>query len=88
MTPPLGRCSKDNCLLSQRYDYCPEQFTAKIMFAHDDSNKLQTLHAFGKTVNELVEDDTDITIDVLLKAPPIHSIVYNNKMVITGVTKI
>lgn len=81
MTPPLGRCSKENCLLSQRYDFCPEQLTAKIIFTHGDHkhHTIQTLHPFSKTICELAQEENDVTIDMLLKAPPISTIFYNEK---------
>ena len=31
-TPMLGRCTKPMCAMLQRYDICPDQLSAKIIF--------------------------------------------------------
>ena len=34
LSPPLGRCSKSDCLMTQRYDLCPENTSGKLVFMH------------------------------------------------------
>ena len=34
LTPPLGKCSKVDCQMMQRYDVCAEQSTAKVMLMY------------------------------------------------------
>ena len=34
LSPPLGRCSKSDCLMTQRYDLCPENASGKLLFMH------------------------------------------------------
>ena len=56
MTPPLGKCSKAECAMIQRYDMCPEQASAKLLLQYQpDSNqsKLVQLHAFNQQLLQL-----------------------------------
>ena len=55
-SPPLGRCSKTVCAMLQRYDFCSEQLSAKIIFQHGIEGRMESLHAFGRTVTDLADD--------------------------------
>ena len=45
---PLGRCSKDECQMLQRYNVCPDQLSAKLLFSTETG--MVSLFAYGKTV--------------------------------------
>ena len=55
-TPPLGKCSKGECKMMQRYDLCTEHTSAKLMlmFDNDDDGK-STLraYAYGEIVQRM-----------------------------------
>ena len=94
LTVPLGRCSKGDCAMMQRYDLCSEQLSARLLVLHHSStsdNKFyKSLQAFGSVVQRLagVEDGEEVTVDDLLNTPPFKSISYNDKNVVTGFTKV
>ena len=89
LTVPLGRCSKGDCAMMQRYDLCSEQLSAWLLVLHHTStsdNKF--LQAFGSIVQRLAGvEDGEVTVDDLLNTPPFNTISYNDKNVVTGFTK-
>lgn len=44
LDPPLGRCSKFDCAMLQKYDRCSNHFTARVMFASGEQ-QYETLTA-------------------------------------------
>ena len=53
-TPPLGKCSKAECMTLQRYDLCTEHTSANLMFMYDNDRKstLQA-YAYGEVVRKM-----------------------------------
>ncbi len=82
-SPPLGICSKEDCSTMQRYNLCKEQ---EISFSHGTDEKVETLHGFGKIIEDLADEakDEEITPESLLLAPRLTKVVFNDKKVITG----
>ena len=39
LTPPLGRCSKDDCAMMQRFDMCTRHILAKLLLLHGTEKK-------------------------------------------------
>ena len=37
-TPPLGKCSRDDCLMIQLFELCPDQISARVMLQHVTSD--------------------------------------------------
>ena len=86
MTPPMGKCTKDNCAMIQRYDLCSDQGSAKVLLR--SGSRRQTLKVFGKLLHELagVPESQLVTTAYLLKLPPIPMIKFNGG-VITEICK-
>ena len=84
----LGRCTKLECAMLQRYDVCHDQLSAKMLFM-DKSKKIYSLMAYGEVVRDLAGagDDTEITEECLMKLPQLSSLMYNDKRVITSFSK-
>ena len=89
LTPPLGRCSRPDCLMPQRFDFCKDQLSAKLMFMHGRKKEIDTLHAFGKIVEDIADEaeGEEITIEALLRAPMMDTITYNDKKIINGFSR-
>lgn len=87
LSPPLGRCSKEECLMSQRYDFCGDQCSAKLMLqcGQLQGKDVITLHAFGNILSELTKaEGEDVTVESLLNSPKLSLVKYNDKMIITS----
>ena len=56
LTPPLGKCTKEDCMMMQLFDLCQDQTVARVLLRHQ-SNKGQwesiTCSAFGDMVYKL-----------------------------------
>ena len=83
--PPLGRCSKPECKMLQRFDLCIDHTTAKLllMYETDGQNKIIQVHAFGEHLGQIVEDEESVTPEMLVRAPKLRSmtILKDRKMV-------
>lgn len=57
----LGRCTKSECAMLQRYDSCLDQLSAKMLFTAN--SKLHSITAYGKMIKDLagVSDDKEVT---------------------------
>ena len=53
-TPPLGKCTKEDCLMIQLYDLCQEQITVRVMLRHVNNEGDITCSAYGDLVYQLV----------------------------------
>ena len=56
LSPPLGKCTKEDYLMMQLFDLCPEQITARVLLQHlnDEGQYDQvTCSAFGDMVYQL-----------------------------------
>ena len=86
-TSTLGRCTKSECAMLQRYDICVDQLSAKMPFMA--SSKLYSLNAYGKVVRDLTEvtDDAAVTEVGLMKLPQLSTVTYNDKYVIIAFSK-
>ena len=70
----LGRCSKEECQMLQKYDVCPEQSFAKLMFK--SGLRLLSLNVHGKTLKELAGvKDSEVTEAKLLQVSSFISII-------------
>ena len=92
LTPPLGRCSKGDCGMIQRFDICTSQVSAKLLLMYSThgsaTRHYKTLHAFGNTIREIADVDREVTAADLLATPPFKTISYNpDKNIIPGFTK-
>jgi hypothetical protein len=55
-TPPLGNYTRDDCLMIQLFELCPEQITARVMLRHmNNEGKYShiTCSAYGDLVYQL-----------------------------------
>ena len=91
LTPPLGRCSKPDCGMIQRYDICTSQVSAKllVMYSTNESGTRQykSLQTLGSTVGEIANVlDREVTAaDLHVLAPAIlKTISYSDTNIITG----
>ena len=73
-TPPLGRCSKVDYMMMQRYNLCGEHTTAKFLLMYDDEGKQNIVqsHAYGEVVYHIAGVD-DVSAEVLLRANKLDS---------------
>ena len=69
LTPPLGRCSRGDCQMLQRYDICGVNTAAKLllMYESDGQKKIVQSHAYGELVSQIAGVH-EVTPEVLLKA--------------------
>ena len=68
--------------------------SAKLLIHCGAKNYIMTLHAFGRMVYDLaglsageIAADVCVTHEMLLKSPPLSTLSYNEKQVITGFTR-
>ena len=89
LTPPLGRCSKDDCAMMQRFDLCSRHISAKVLLLHGTEKKeYKSLHAFGSTVGELAQiSNGPVSAEDLLVAPKFKTISFNENNVVTAFTR-
>ena len=60
-TPPLGKCSKHDCEMLQRYDICSQHTSAELLFM--EGRKMYTLYAYGDSVkNSLASTVTKLSL--------------------------
>ena len=78
-TPPFGRCSKTTCNMSQLYDCCPDQLTAKLLFMTKEpaqhTQRMITLALPGSLLRELTHPK-EVTERNLLSLPQIKQVTY------------
>ena len=72
----------------QRNDKCTDQLSAKLIF-EDDSGYDITLNVFGNLLSQIamVKTPTEVTPDALLTAPPIRMVAYNDKNIVTAISR-
>lgn len=94
MTPPLGKCTQDNCLMIQLYDLCQDQISARLYLRYlnaQGQSKKVVCAASGDVVHQLADlpRDQKVTMSDLLKARPIHQVKFlTERNVITHVLRI
>ena len=76
LTPPLGRCSKPDCKMLQRFDLCVDHTMAKLLVMHETEkhNKVLQVHTFGEHLGQIVGEEESVTPEALLKAPKLTSV--------------
>ena len=47
LTPPLGRCSRSECLMMQRYDLCREITSAKLLLMYESEGKKKVIQCYA-----------------------------------------
>ena len=52
---PLGKCSKTECMMLQRYELCTEHTSAKLMLMYDDDGERRSLqtYAYGDVMHQI-----------------------------------
>ena len=84
----FGRCSRQECAMLQRFNVCPENLSAGLLFM-SDSNDV-SLYAYGQTVRDLAcdgDEDVTVTEEMLLQVPILATVKYNKQNVITGIER-
>ena len=77
----LGRCSKEDCQMLQKYDVCPEHLSAKIMLLSVSG----LVSLYGQNLLEMAGvKDGKVTEEILLEVLVFMSVTYNSQNVITG----
>ena len=68
-TDSLGKCSKSDCMMSQRYDLCPEHTTAKLMLLYKEKSVQKSVFTFGygEIVREIVGGG-DVSVEGLIES--------------------
>ena len=89
-TPPLGKCSKPECMMLQRYDLCTENTSAKLMLMYDgkdgERRSIQT-YACGEVVCQIAGAG-ELTQEGLLKRGNFSSItLIRDKYIIKDVNE-
>ena len=59
-TPPLGRCSKSECAMLQRYDVYSQHLSAKLLVM--SNSNMQSLNVFRKLVRDLANISDDAIV--------------------------
>ena len=91
-TPPLGKCTREDCLMIQLFDICPEQIMVRVMLRYINDGKYThlTCLAYGDTVYTLanVPNDHNVTKDDFLKGQKISEVhIVNGKNIITFILR-
>ena len=84
-TPPLGKCSRSDCRMMQRYDLCTEITTARLMLMYESDGQRKHIQvtAHGEQLQEIVGENDNLTADLLLKSPRIKSItIFKNRKIL------
>ena len=78
-TDYLGKCSKMDCMMMQRFDLCPQHTTPKLMLLYDDDGEQRTVFAFayGETVHQIAGGD-DVSVEGLTESGTFKSIDYDS----------
>ena len=73
----LGRCSKDECKMLQKYDSCTSYISAKLLVKSESI--VLSLYAHGQMVRDIaaVDDLEEISEEILLQAPIVRKVKYN-----------
>ena len=88
-TPPLGKCTKEDCLMIQLYDLCQEQVTVRVMLRHVNNEGEYchiTCSAYGDLVYQLANmpKNLPLTKSDFLKPQKLHEIqILSGKNIVT-----
>ena len=88
-TERLGKCSKMDCMMMQRFDLCPQRITAKLMLLYDEDGQQRTVFAFayGETVHQIAGGN-DVSVEGLTESGAFKSMtLLKDKDIIKEVNK-
>ena len=82
-----GRCSKQDCRMLQRLEFCTGHVHAQLMMMANGT--FLTLSIYGKLLHSLLEvtADSEVSEEAFLALPKLEQVIYNEKNVITNFTK-
>ena len=92
-TPPMGKCTKGECLMMQLYDLCQDQIVTRVLLRHlNDKGHHETItcSAFGDMVYQLagVPKTHNPTITDLLKCQQMNEMQFlTDKKIITFILR-
>ena len=68
-TERLGKCSKMDCMMMERFDLCPQHITAKLMLLYDEDGQQRTVFAFAyrETVHQIAGGN-DVSVEGLTES--------------------
>ena len=93
LTPPLGKCTREDCMMMQLFDLCQDQLSARVLLRHINDKRQHnhvTCSAFGDMVYQLANlpNNHPVTAADLLKCQQIHEIQFlTDKKIITFVLR-
>ena len=78
-----GRCSKQDCRMLQRLEFCTGHVHAQLMMMANG-----TLSIYGKLLHSLLEvtTDSEVSEEAFLTLPNLKQVIYNEKNIITNFT--
>ena len=81
----LGRCSKDECKMLQKYDSCTSYISAKLLVK--SQSIVLSVYAHGQMVRDIaaVDDLEEISEEILLQVPIVRKVKYNQQYTITEI---
>lgn len=92
-TPPMGKCTKDSCMMMQLFELCQDQITARVLLQHRyDEGQYDNVmcSAFGDIVYQLanIPKNHPITKADLLKTQPIREVRFHtSKKIILSIVR-
>ena len=86
-TPPLGKCARPDCRMTQRYDLCSENTNVKLMLMYESDGQFKHIQvtAQGEQLQQIAGDKLTPN---LLKSPCMKSVtIFNNRKILQKVHK-
>ena len=77
LTPPLGKCTREDCMMMQLFDLCQDQLSARVLLRHINDKRQHnhvTCSAFGDMVYQLANLPNNHTCNC--SRPPQMTISY------------
>jgi len=61
-TDRVGKCSKTDCMMMQRFDLCKQHTTAKLMLMYDGDGvqRMVSAFAYGDTIHQIADGDVSV----------------------------
>ena len=83
----LGRCSKDECKMLQKYDKCTSYMSAKLLFQR--KSLVLSPYAHGQMMHDIAATDDleEVSEETLLLAPIVHKVKYDHQYTITEIER-
>ena len=88
-TPPLGKCARPDCRMTQRYDLCSENTNGKLMLMYESDGQFKhQVTAHGEQLQQIVGKNNKPTPDLLLKSPCMKSVtIFKNRKILQKIHK-